>query len=85
MPPHLPPPSPISACAGAIPALSLLLQSPSCMARQAAARAVSNLVVHNGGWMFGMTVRVIYFFVSSWAHQCDFWYGCVPVPLVVRS
>lgn len=37
-------------CAGAIPALSLLLQSPSCMARQAAARAVSNLVVHNGGW-----------------------------------
>lgn len=38
------------AAAGAIPALSLLLQSPSCLARQAAARAVSNLVVHNGGW-----------------------------------
>lgn len=34
--------------AGAIPALALLLQSPSCVARQAAARAISNLVVHTG-------------------------------------
>lgn len=37
------------AAAGAIPALSLLLQSPSSIARQAAARAVSNLVVNCGG------------------------------------
>ncbi|PSC69879.1 U-box domain-containing 4 [Micractinium conductrix] len=34
------------ATAGTIPALSLLLQSPSSTARQAAARAVSNLVVN---------------------------------------
>ncbi|KAL4439178.1 hypothetical protein ABPG77_004080 [Micractinium sp. CCAP 211/92] len=34
------------AAAGAIPALSLLLQSPSSIARQAAARAISNLVVN---------------------------------------
>ncbi len=61
--------------AGAIPALSLLLQSPSCMARQAAARAVSNLVVHNGGkdawvdgcgWMkSGMCVHSSWWSVSS--------------------
>ena len=39
------------ATAGTIPALSLLLQSPSSTARQAAARAVSNLVVNCGGWV----------------------------------
>lgn len=40
------------ASAGAIPALSLLLQSPSSIARQAAARAISNLVVNCGEWLW---------------------------------
>ena len=40
------------AAAGALPVLSLLLQSASGLARQTAARAISNLVVHSGeeGW-----------------------------------
>lgn len=43
------------ASAGAIPALILLLQCNSSSARQAAARAISNIVVHSGelkvGWL----------------------------------
>jgi hypothetical protein len=47
------------AAAGAIPALSLLLQSPRNGARQAAARAISNLVVHSGESCLEAVARLV--------------------------